>query len=287
MSTPTLSTDPTRSDRDGARRWPERTMTGAHRDQRDGATSDTTPRLRATKGLPFHRLVLIEIRKAVDTRAGLWLLLALCAVVVLTCSALAIWGSQADRSTTSYLGLSIMPMTLLLPVLGIMSATQEWSQRTGLTTFTLEPRRGRVVLAKVIGAALLGLVIVASAFATSALMAAITGGSLSLASVSVPGIVLMLTVFVLQGVAFGFALLNTPLAIVGALVLPTVWTILTSAFASMAKIAVWLDLNQVTGPLVDGKMTGEHWAHLATGVGFWVALPLAIGTWRVLTREVK
>ena len=287
MSTPTLSTDPTRSDRDGARRWPERTMTGAHRDQRDGATSDTTPRLRATKGLPFHRLVMIEVRKAVDTRAGLWLLIALCAVVVLTCTALAIWGTDADRSITSYLGLSIMPMAILLPVLGIMSATQEWSQRTGLTTFTLEPRRGRVVAAKVVGAALLGLVVVAIAFAASAFMAGLTAGDMSLAAVSVPGIILMLTIFVLQGVGFGLSLLNTPLAIVGALVLPTVWTILTSAFASMEKVAVWLDLNRVTGPLVDGKMTGEHWAHLATGVGFWVALPLAIGTWRVLTREVK
>jgi hypothetical protein len=103
----------------------------------------------------------------------------------------------------------------------------------------------------------------------------------------VPGVILMLTIFVLQGVAFGLALLNTPLAIVGALVLPTVWTILASAFPTVAKVAVWLDLNQVTGPLVDGTMNGADWAHLATGVGFWVVLPLAIGTWRVLTREVK
>ena len=63
-----------------------------------------------------------------------------------------------------------------------------------------------------------------------------------------PGVILMLTIFVLQGVAFGLALLNTPLAIVGALVLPTVWTILASAFPTVAKVAVWLDLNQVTGP---------------------------------------
>ena len=116
---------------------------------------------------------------------------------------------------------------------------------------------------------------------------AVAGGELDFGAISVPGVILMLTIFVLQGVAFGLALLNTPLAIVGALVLPTVWTILASAFPTVAKVAVWLDLNQVTGPLVDGKMNGADWAHLATGVGFWVVLPLAIGTWRVLTREVK
>jgi len=129
--------------------------------------------------------------------------------------------------------------------------------------------------------------VIAVAFATSTLLALATGGELDFGAISVPGVILMLTIFVLQGVAFGLALLNTPLAIVGALVLPTVWTILSSAFPTVAKAAVWLDLNQVTGPLVDGKMNGADWAHLATGVGFWVVLPLAIGTWRVLTREVK
>ena len=40
-------------------------------------------------------------------------------------------------------------------------------------------------------------------------------------------------------------------------------------------------------PLFAGEMAGQDWAHLGTGVGVWVLLPLAIGTWRVLTREVK
>ena len=45
---------------------------------------------------------------------------------------------------------------MLLPILGIMAATAEWTQRTGLVTFTLEPRRGRVVLAKALAALVLG-----------------------------------------------------------------------------------------------------------------------------------
>ena len=79
---------------------------------------------------------------------------------------------------TSYLGLSVLPMAILLPVLGIMSATQEWSQRTGLTTFTLEPRRGRVVTAKVVAAALLGLIVIAATvlvFGAFSLLAGVIG----------------------------------------------------------------------------------------------------------------
>ena len=42
------------------------------------------------------QLVRIELRKAVDTRAGRWLLIVLCAVVVLACGALAIWAGRAS-----------------------------------------------------------------------------------------------------------------------------------------------------------------------------------------------
>lgn len=244
------------------------------------------PGLRATPVAPFHRLVLIELRKAVDTRSGLWLLISLCAIVVLACGALAIWGPETARDLGAYLGLSIVPASILLPVLGIMSATQEWTQRLGLVTFALEPRRGRVVAAKVVAAALLGLVVVAIAFLASALLALTTGGELTLTGMSAPGVVAALTIFVLQGVAFGLALLNTPLAIVGVLVLPTAWTIVSGFSTAVANVGAWLDLNRVIGPLTAGGMTGEQWAQLGTAVGVWVVLPLAIGTWRVLTREV-
>ena len=43
-------------------------------------------------------------------------------------------------------------MSLILPVLGILLVTSEWSQRTGLTTFALVPQRERVIVAKLIGA---------------------------------------------------------------------------------------------------------------------------------------
>ena len=46
------------------------------------------------------------------------------------------------------IGVSGAVLGYFLPVLLILMVTSEWSQRTGLTTFTLEPHRGRVVGAK-------------------------------------------------------------------------------------------------------------------------------------------
>ena len=48
------------------------------------------------------------------------------------------------RSTTSPAAPNI-PMNILLPVLGIMLVTSEWSQRTAMVTFTLEPSRDRLI----------------------------------------------------------------------------------------------------------------------------------------------
>ena len=101
------------------------------------------------------------------------------------------------------------------------------------------------------------------------------------------GLVVTLLMFVLQGVGFGLALLSTPVAIVASLVLPTVWTIASALVPRVESAAVWLDLNRVTAPLMEGAMTGEDWAHFGTSALVWIGLPIAIGTWRVLRSEVK
>ena len=47
-------------------------------------------------------------------------------------------------------------------MLGIITACNEWSQRTALIPFTQEPRRLRVVLAKLLSVAALGTIAVLS-----------------------------------------------------------------------------------------------------------------------------
>lgn len=237
--------------------------------------------------IPFARLVGVEVRKMVDTRAGMWMLITMAAISFVVCGVLIAVGEGDDISMATFLGFITMPMLVLLPIMGIMSATQEWSQRTGLATFTLVPRRGRVLSAKVVASLVLALGLLVVAALAAALSTLVSGGDFALEGLSVPGLVLTALIFTLQGVAFGAALLNTALAIVTSLALPTVWTMLTSMSERMSDIAQWLDLNIVTGPLVEGTMTGSDWGHLATGGLAWVGVPLAIGTYRVLTREIK
>lgn len=252
-------------------------------------TSPTAPAaaLIGRPGVPFARTLQAEVRKMVDTRAGRWMVIAMAAMTVLILASFVLWGPGEDATFANLLQVSTLPLAILLPVIGIMAATAEWTQRTGLVTFTLEPRRGRVVLAKALGALALGLVVLAVAFAAAAVATLAGDGAWDLDAAAGGGLTLALLIYVLQGVAFGLLFLNTPVAIVLVLVLPTAWSIVTQVFSSLADVGAWLDLDQVTRPLFAGEMAGQDWAQLGTAVGLWVLLPLAVGTWRVLTREVK
>ena len=61
-----------------------------------------------------------------------------------------IYADDADQTFRNFFVPSLLPVSVLLPVLGILSITSEWSQRTALTTYALVPRRERVVTAKLV-----------------------------------------------------------------------------------------------------------------------------------------
>ncbi|MDR7251258.1 ABC-type transport system involved in multi-copper enzyme maturation permease subunit [Nocardioides sp. BE266] len=255
-----------------------------------GGTDDvpTVTALPGRPGVPFGRTLQAELRKMVDTRAGRWMVIVMAAIAVLVLAAFVIWGPAEDASFQGLLELATLPLAMLLPVLGIMAATAEWTQRTGLVTFTLEPRRGRVVLAKALAALALAVIVLAAAVAASALANVVGGtGEWDLTAAAGAGLVLALLIYVLQGVAFGLLFLNTPVAIVSVLVLPTAWSIATAAISALQDAGEWLNLDSVTTPLFAGEMGGKEWAQLGTAVAVWVLLPLTIGTYRVLKREVK
>lgn len=255
-----------------------------------GTTPPSTDALVPTtaRPIPFSRLLRVELRKMVDTRAGMWMLAVMAAASLLVVGAILIWGNSADLTYVDFLSFATLPMAILLPVLGVMATTTEWSQRTGLVTFTLEPRRGRVVAAKILAAVLLALVVVVAGVAAAAHGAAITGGGVGHPTAAIiGGMLLSLLIYTIQGVAFGFLFVNTPVAIVSVLSLPTLWTILGTMITSLDRIGGWLDLERTLDPLTAGDMTGDSWLRLLTSLTVWLGLPLVIGTYRVLTREVK
>ena len=98
--------------------------------------------------IPFTRLVRVEWAKATDTRAARWLLalVALSTAGMMLAPILA--PTRFDQTSSSYLEVAAVTLVILLPVVAILMLTGEWSQRSVFTTFTQEPRRIRVVNAK-------------------------------------------------------------------------------------------------------------------------------------------
>ena len=233
----------------------------------------------------------VELRKQLDTRAGVWLLISI-ALISTGSIALALFTVEGSSLTWStLLSAASIGQLLLLPIIGVMAATSEWSARTALTTFTLEPRRTRVAFAKLASAGSLGLLVMVATLAVSALLNLIgivwLGGddSWALDAGLVASTALALVLLVWQGVAFGLALLSTPLAIVAYLALPTVWSVLTLSIESLRGPAEWLDVNQTLLTLMSGSMTADDWPKLLVSLLVWLGVPLIIGLWRTGRRE--
>ncbi|MFC7548104.1 ABC transporter permease [Plantactinospora sp. GCM10030261] len=238
------------------------------------------------------RLTGVESRKLVDTRAGLWLLLTIGLVAALVATAQLIWADDAAQSFTEFFTASLLPVSVLLPVLGILSITSEWSQRSALTTFALVPRRELVIIAKLGATVLAALASVLASLAVAAVATPIAGATGGSGSWAFEGTLLLhasvvQVTSVLMGAAFGLLLLNTPLAIVTYLLLPMVWTILTSMIEPLREPARWLDTAQTMEPLFTPDVTAGQWGRVAVSLLLWLVLPLVAGLIRTLRREVS
>jgi ABC-2 type transport system permease protein len=140
-----------------------------------GSIAPGTLDLTSSSPVPLTRLVKVEMRKMLDTRAGMWLIIAIIALTAVITVIFFFAADDKDRTFINYMGVMATPQGFLLPVLGILLMTQEWSQRTGMVTFTLEPRRAKVITAKVLAALAFGLLAVVLAIALAALGAAVSG----------------------------------------------------------------------------------------------------------------
>ncbi len=260
------------------------------------AVLDKTPtpavRPETARLVPLGRLTVIELRKLADTRAGLWLLIVIALATVATSAIMLGWSGDDEQTFEGFFAFALFPAAVLMPVLGILSMTAEWSQRTALTTFTLVPRRERVVLAKLLAGVVVAIASTVAALVISAaanlLGAALGGeGSWDIAGSLIWQGVLLQVVFILMGLGFGALLLNTPAAIVAFFALPMVWGILGGTIKALNKAAEWLDINTTTTALSEVGMTGGEYARLGVSAAVWVLVPLGLGIWRVLRREVS
>jgi ABC-2 type transport system permease protein len=262
-------------------------MTASTFDQAGAGILDVS----GTPGVPMSRLVKVELRKLADTRAGKWLLIAIGAITALIILIFFLTADQSDRTFINFVGITATPQGFLLPVLGILLVTGEWTQRTALVTFTLMPVRGRVMAAKVVAALIAGFAAIVVALAVAAVATLLGGAEDAWANIGADDIGkfgLLQVSGVLQGLAFGLLFLNSAAAIVTFFVLPIAFSIVAGLWNALQDAAPWVDLNTSQQPLFSGTdLSGQEWAQLATSTLIWVVLPFVLGLVRVLRAEVK
>jgi ABC-2 type transport system permease protein len=244
-------------------------------------------RRRAHEPPNLRRLTGVELRKMADTLSGIWLLISVGALTITFALIAAFTGTAEDHTLRSILSDAVFPAEVLLPVVGILLVSSEWSQRTSMTTFTLVPQRLRVLAAKLTAAIGPSLVALALALGAGGLATALAdGGSWSLPAAIVGQEAVLLVSVMLMGVAFGAALLSSPAAIVLYFGLPLAFQALV-AIPGMDGPARWLNGAQSLDPMVDHVMSATEWARAGTTLAMWVLLPLAIGAWRIARSEAR
>ena len=261
-------------------------------------TIEAAPARRTVRPIPATRLVKIELRKMFNTRSGLWMLVSIGVLSVIATGAVLTFAPDREIAYGNFAAAIGFPMSVILPMIAILGVTSEWSQRSGLTTFTLVPSRGRVIGAKASATFVVGVVSMAVAFAVgavgnllgSSLMGLDTVWDISLTAAA--QIVLGNLVGMAIGFTLGVVLRNSAAAIVGyfvvSLVMPGILVLLAQVRSWFEDLQPWIDWNETQVALFHGATnTGKEWAMLGTTTMIWIVIPLVVGLLFLRRSEVK
>ncbi len=259
---------------------------------------EAAPARRIVRPIPATRLVKVELRKMFNTRSGFWMLVSIGVLSVIATAAVIIFAPESAVTYANFAAAIGLPMSVILPMIAILAVTSEWSERSGLTTFTLVPSRGRVIGAKAFATFAVGVGSTAVAFAVgavgnlagSALAGVDTVWDISLSMA--PQMVLGNLVGMAIGFTLGVVLRNSAAAIVGyfvaSLVMPGILVLLAQVRSWFADLQPWIDWNETQVALFDGATnTGREWAMLGSTTMIWIVVPLVVGLLSLRRSEVK
>ncbi len=253
----------------------------------------------ASPHVPLARVTKVELRKMFNTRSGFWLIASIAISAVLAAGGVILWAPDGQLTYSTFATAIRFPVVVILPLIAILAVTSEWSQRTGLTTFTLIPHRSRIITAKAISSVLIATAAMALTFAVGALGnlagAAVTGTplvwdvTLTQCFYYVLGMVLSLLIGFMLGVLIRSSTGAIVAYFVLTFVLPTIFSLLAESQQWFRDLQPWLDIQFAQSGLFvfDQALTGEQWANIAVTGITWLLIPLAIGLGFVMRAEVK
>ncbi len=264
----------------------------------EATTQPVARRTAQAEPIPMSRLVGVELRKMFNTRSGFWLMASIGIAAVLATTATILFAPDEELTQDAFSAAIGFPMAVILPMVAILSVTSEWTQRSGLTTFTLVPHRGRVIGAKVLATLTVAVVSMFIALAVGALGNVFGSAVAGVDTVWDMGILDFLLIILanvlgmLLGFMLGVVIRNSSGAIVGyfvgAFVLPGLFMTLSNVTSWFDDVWPWVDFNYAQGALFNGAdMTASEWAHLGVTGLFWLVIPTLIGLRMVMRSEVK
>jgi hypothetical protein len=249
----------------------------------------TEPAL-TVRPLSLARTVGAEARKLINTRTGP-LLIGLAALLVgAFAGGVALLPSDLVLTLGLLGDMAAMPASSITTVLAVLLVAGEYTARTASMTFTLDPSRGRVLSGKAIVVLALALVASALSYLAAASVAAVaplvSGRPIAwTADPAGVGIVVGSVVFsAMAGYALALAFRNAVAPILLLLVWPTVALLIGALSPTLKEPLGYLDVDPVFG-LMDGASNPV--VKLLVSALVWVALPVVVGAWRTLNRDVE
>ena len=238
--------------------------------------------------LALPRTVAVEARKVTNTVSGK-VVLSLGAMLMVVFGFGRAFFPAADTTFGRIATIACIPGSWVIMAASVLLISGEFTRREAAITFTLDPRRGRVLAAKTVVAAGLAL--------ATACWALIVAGGAYLLAPALAGVTLppdlevsrITAVFgglvftALAGVALGLLTRNAVAPIVVMLAWPTVSMLVARSSEVAQKIIPWIDLESVAALL---NPSVQVWAQLGTSVLVWIVLPGAIGAWRLFRGDL-
>jgi hypothetical protein len=244
-------------------------------------------------------LVRAELLKVRTTRAPYFLALAGVLLSMLGVLGNALTAGQqtlpplTDPAMARTVYASAGGVTSLIPVIGILIMTTEYRFMTVTSTFLVTPRRGRVVTAKMVAAALvsalIGAVSVILSFALAAVILSVKTHAAVPATTQLQiagGVLLSCALYGILGVSVGALIKNQVAAVVVALV----WTFVVEALvvALLPSVGKWLPAG-ANNAILQGSRPGASflpvWGGALVLVGYAVVLAL-VAARTTLRRDV-